>query len=504
VVFLWYGEWGVIVVRNVQAKRGLEDLAAERAVLAGFCQYGLDCYLEVDYIDTNHFTDETNQVIFNCIKHVIKESNSVELASLLSAANQLNVYESINNQNEIGFIRSLFNFPIHKENVPRHASKIGKLKIARDVKKTLKACSNEIDKVTGEEDINDIISLIESPVLDVTSKVYQRSSTKPEIIGEEVDDYIQYLKDNPNEMAGIKTGFPIYDQAIGGGLRRKCVDLIAARPKIGKSMFGDAVAVHVAKNLDIPVLVLDTEMSKEDHLNRMLANLSDIEINKISTGAFSEKELEVEKIEKGGEILANIPYHYISIAGHPFENILGIMRKWIYQEVGFDDNGRTKDCLIVYDYLKLMNSENISNSMQEYQVLGFQITQLHNFCVKYDVPCLSFVQLNRDGITKESTDVVSGSDRLIWLCTSFSIFKAKSDEEIADDLEENGNRKLVPIVARHGAGLDDGDYINMNMIGKFGKILEGQTRNQLKKSTKSKSEGFESEASGQQTNIENI
>ena len=126
------------MVRNVQAKRGLEDLAAERAVLAGFCQYGLDCYLEVDYIDTNHFTDETNQVIFNCIKHVIKESNSVELASLLSAANQLNVYESINNQNEIGFIRSLFNFPIHKENVPRHASKIGKLKIARDVKKPLR------------------------------------------------------------------------------------------------------------------------------------------------------------------------------------------------------------------------------------------------------------------------------------------------------------------------------------------------------------------------------
>ena len=182
----------------------------------------------------------------------------------------------------------------------------------------------------------------------------------------------------------------------------------------------------------------------------------------------------------------------MSIAGQPFENILSIMRKWVYQEVGFDENGRTKDCLIVYDYLKLMGSESISSSMQEYQVLGFQITQLHNFCVKYDVPCLSFVQLNRDGITKESTDVVSGSDRLIWLCTSFSIFKLKSDEEIADDTDENGNRKLVPIVARHGAGLDDGDYINMNMFGKFGKLVEGQTRNELRTKSTIKDTGFES------------
>jgi hypothetical protein len=316
---------------------------------------------------------------------------------------------------------------------------------------------------------------------------------KPQIIGDDISEYVEFLKENPSEMIGISTGFPVYDEAIGGGLRRKCVDLIAARPKVGKSMFGDAVAMHVAKNLDIPVLVLDTEMSKEDHLNRMLANISGVEINSISSGKFASNNLEAEKVETAATELERIPYHYVSIAGQPFENILSIMRKWIYQEVGFDENGRTKDCLVIYDYLKLMNSSSISNSMQEFQVLGFQITQLHNFCVKYDVPCLSFVQLNRDGITKESTDVVSGSDRLIWLCTSFTIFKLKSDEEMADDDDENGNRKLVPIVARHGAGLDDGDYINMNMFGKFGKIVEGQTRNKLRSRSNIRDNGFESE-----------
>ena len=137
-----------------------------------------------------------------------------------------------------------------------------------------------------------------------------------------------------------------------------------------------------------------------------------------------------------------------------------------------------------------MHSNQINDSMKEFQVLGFQITQLHNFTVQYDVPCLAFVQLNRDGITKESTDVVSGSDRLIWLCSSFSIFKKKSDEEIAEDQGESGNRKLIPIVSRHGSGLDDYDYINMSMKGEVARVEERETRNEIKFSTHTRESGF--------------
>jgi len=471
-------------------KNNLEDLASERAVLAALCQYGLDCYLEIDFVDSDHFTDDMNQLLFHCIHKSVSENAKVELASILSAAHSLGVHESINNKQEISFIRSLFNFPIHKENAKSHAVKIAKLKLARDLKKTLSACQKDLDATNGDEDVMDLISKVEAPILDATADIYQSSNKKTEIIGEDIDDYIEFLSENVSDNVGIPTGFPRYDAAIGGGLRRKCVDLVAARPKVGKSMFGDAVAMNVS-NLGIPVLMLDTEMSKEDHLNRMLANVSGVDINKISTGKFTENPLEKEKVEKAADKLKEIPYHYISIAGQPFENILAIMRKWIYQHVGFDEAGVTNDCLIVYDYLKLMGSEGISSSMQEYQVLGFQITQLHNFMVKYDVPCLSFVQLNRDGITKESTDVVSGSDRLIWLCTSFSIFKMKSEEEIAEDRVENGNRKLVPVVSRHGEGLDDGDYVSMKMFGKIGRLEEGMTRNELHNSARAREEGFE-------------
>jgi len=244
-------------------------------------------------------------------------------------------------------------------------------------------------------------------------------------------------------------------------------------------VFADNVALNVS-SIGVPVLVLDTEMSKEDHLNRLIANISGVPINEVATGKFSNDADKSNKVKAAVDKLSDIPYSYVSVAGKPFEQILNVIKRWIVQEVKTDETGKTNDCVIIYDYLKLMSSSSITNNLQEYQALGFQITSLHNLCVKLDIPCLSFVQLNRDGITKESTDAVSGSDRLIWLCTSFSIFKAKSPEELAEDGPNAGNRKLVPIVSRHGAGMADGDYINMNMIGAHAKLIELQTRNEFK------------------------
>jgi hypothetical protein len=118
------------------------------------------------------------------------------------------------------------------------------------------------------------------------------------------------------------------------------------------------------------------------------------------------------------------------------------------------------------------------------------MTALHNFAVKYQIPIVAFIQLNRDGITKESTDSASGSDRIIWLCSNFTIFKRKSDEEIAEDGPDAGNRKLIPLISRHGGGLDDNDYINCYMKGWCAKISEGKTRLELMHNTKNQKDGF--------------
>ena len=475
----------------------IDNIASERAVIAGLIKHGSESFIDVDdIIDVNAFTLEENQILYACLVKIFENNNEVDFPSILSAAKDIGLDTAFENRIPPERIRALINLDIAIGNVRHHAVKLKKLEIGREVERTAKRVISDIGDITGDETVDQIINIGEKPFFDLSSSLNNKIEDKPVVISEDIEEYINHLIENPSEMLGLSSGFPRFDKSIGGGFRRKCVDLIAARPKVGKSMFADNVALHIASNLKIPVLVLDTETAKEDHVNRLLANLSDIEINEISTGGFSKSKGKTERVKQAAEQLKSIPYEYITIAGKSFEETLSIMRRWIVKKVGFDENGRTNPCMIIYDYLKLMGSEGISSSMQEYQVLGFQITELHNFAVQYDVPCLSFVQLNRDGITKESTDVVSGSDRLIWLCSSFTIFKLKSDEEIAEDGGKSGNRKLVPIVARHGGGLpNEFDYINMTMLGEFGRIDEGFTKSEYILSAKKQKEGFDNTVS---------
>tara|TARA_R110001599_G_scaffold312046_2_gene519581 strand:- start:1421 stop:2146 length:726 start_codon:yes stop_codon:yes gene_type:complete len=224
-------------------------------------------------------------------------------------------------------------------------------------------------------------------------------------------------------------------------------------------------------------------MRKEDHQNRMMAMLSDVEINEIETGKFSQSPLKNQRVIDAAKEIKDIPYYFKSIGGMAFEDQISIMRRWIAKVVGMNDKGKANDCVIIYDYLKLMDSAAIKSDMKEFQVLGFMMTSLHNFALRYEVPVLSFIQLNRDGINKETTDTASGSDRIIWLCSNFSIYKNKSDEEIAKDGPENGNRKLVPVISRHGEGLEDKDYINIMMNGAYARISEGKTAFELEDNT---------------------
>ena len=456
----------------------LTDIGAERAVLSGLFNYGVQAYVEIsDFITHQTFGHLNNQILYKCIEKAIQNEAEIDLPSILSAAKQLGFYESVNTKQELEYINSLMKFPIKKENILHFAGQIKKFEFARKIKSLNNKISSDIDAIAGDESIDDILKIVEEPIMEFLRQ--DTVSEKPEKIGEGVEEYYQFLIENKCDQIGVSSGFPRYDAAIGGGLRRKCVDLVSARPKVGKSVFADNVALNVASK-GIPVLMLDTEMSKEDHLNRLIANLSEIPINEIATGRFSVEEEKTMTVKAAIQKIKDIPYTYATVAGAPFETVLNTIKRWILQDVGQDENGRTNECLVIYDYLKLMSSSSITNNIQEYQALGFQITALHNLAVKYDFPCLSFVQLNRDGITKESTDAVSGSDRLIWLCTSFSILKEKSPEELAEDGPNTGNRKLVPIVSRHGPGMQDGNYINMKMHKDKSILEELRTRDEFR------------------------
>jgi replicative DNA helicase len=468
------------------------DPSAERAVLAGICKFGEDAYLDVtDILQPSTFTIDSNSIIYTCLKTICEKEHkpSIDIASIFSVAQELNFGHILSKKEEIQHLKAIIDFPVNIENVRKFAAKIRKLEITRLLRKQLEQAQDKLLEINGSEPIASILGIAEDTVFNFSS-LLNDTDNHPVCFGKDIDDYLVRLVDNKVDQVGISTGFPIYDQSIGGGLRKGTVNVIAARPKTGKTLLSDNMGQYIANTAGLPVLNMDTEMNKEDHIHRILAMMTETEINAIETGKFADSPDKKAKIEQAAGVLKKSRWYHKSIAGKPFEEQLAIMRRWLLKEVGLNDDGTAKECVIFYDYLKLMDSAGISQDLKEYQVLGFMMTALHNFAVRYQVPIVAFIQLNRDGITKESTDTASGSDRIIWLCSNFSIFKRKSDEEIAEDGPNHGNRKLVPLISRHGGGLDDNDYINCHMKGWCAKITEGQTRLELMHNNKQDKGGF--------------
>ena len=457
----------------------MTDVTAERAVLAAIYRYGAEAFYDVsEVVGTDSFTNESNSIIFRCLENIIRKDDSVkiDIPSVFSSAQELGVQSFFLNKAEVEHLKAVANFPVLLENARRFGIKLAKLELIRDCYREVDNIKNKLANLTGSESAHEILGVVEEAALSLSQSL-DAQDDEPQLMFGDIEEVIEHLENNPIDQIGISTGYPKYDFSIGGGLRNGTVNVVGARPKVGKSLFTSNVCQHISMRVGVPVLYLDTEMTKTDQQYRNMGIASEVHISDIETGQYSEIKAKRDKIR---ELIKkkNIPFYYKNIGGKSFSEQQAIIRRWIMKKVGLNENNQANSCVVLYDYLKLTNDKQLEN-VQEYQALGFLMTELHNLTVRYNFPMLALMQLNRDGIGKESTSTASGSDRIVWLCSNYTIFKPKSDEEVANDGPEAGNRKLVPIVARHGAGLDSGDYINMNLQGWCGKLTEGQTHYEI-------------------------
>ena len=162
------------------------------------------------------------------------------------------------------------NYDVHVENIRQHAQKIRKLQLTRDLQNELRVIYTSLSEVDGDETVTEIVSIPETQIQNACLKYIREDNSTTKLIGKDLDEYLDLLKAND------------------GGFRRGAVDLIGARAKCGKSTLADNVALSIADR-GTPVLILDTEMSQEDHWNRLLANISGVAINDISSSKFTTK-----------------------------------------------------------------------------------------------------------------------------------------------------------------------------------------------------------------------
>lgn len=453
----------------------LTDPFSERAVLSGIINYGADAYLDCsDIIDVNTFTVDSNQYIFKCLQNIFSRDDApkIDMPSIISAAKSVGCYEHLNQIDERKHLQSIVQLHVELDNVRKFAIKIRKLAVVRTIRQRLKTAINEFGDFTGDETVDEIISKIEAPVLDISNDLSDNSSGKVSNLSDNLDEYIQHVIDNQGRAVGISTGYKIYDKYLGGGLRRGTVNLFGARTGVGKSLFSDNIALHIAGKLGIPVLYIDTEMFDYDHYPRQLGMLSGTACSSIEDGSFADDEPTKRSVQNAVDYLKKVPISYVSTNNRTFAETLSIIRRWVIKDVGLDENGKAKDCLVIYDYFKPAASNDLAKNIQEFQLLGYMMDQLRTLAAQYSFPVFALVQLNRDGISRDDTGVIAGSDRITHPAATFALYRAKEAKEIGEDGPQNGNRRLMVLKSRHGPTNNAFDYICMNMNEDNCKITE--------------------------------
>jgi len=173
----------------------LMDVGAERAVLAGLFAYGIESYVEIcDLIDYKTFGHQNNQVLYKCLEKVLQSEVLVDVPAVLSAASQLGLSEAINTKQELEYINSLIQFPVKKENVVHFAGQIKKFEFARKIKSLAAKIGRDVDEIKGDENIDDIIGLIENPIMEFLRE--DETNTKPEKLGDGIEEYLDFLINN--------------------------------------------------------------------------------------------------------------------------------------------------------------------------------------------------------------------------------------------------------------------------------------------------------------------
>ncbi|KKN98955.1 hypothetical protein LCGC14_0142000 [marine sediment metagenome] len=462
----------------------LQDSGMERAILAGITTYGADCFFEVEeIISVRDFYWTHNQKLFKIISHLVhnEDTKTFDIPSIQAVAKILGYSNFITGGKYSEYLEDIIGETgSSQDNVRSLVAAVYKLSLARRAYMIAATIQSSLKKVTGVEGVDEIISLIEEPVFEFTGQITSQG-VGVVTLGDKFKSTMDALSENPQDIVGIPTGFPIWDAMIGGGFRPATVNVIGARQKQGKSFLCINIARNVAGN-GIPVLYLDTELTSDMQLYRLTSLVSGVELNHVETGQFESNEHESEALWGCQKKIEQLPIDHFSVAGLSPQAIMSIARRWLSKTVGFTDSGATKPCLIIYDYLKLMDDGGFKNNLQEHQLLGFLITALHNFAVKFGLPILATVQLNRDGVEKEGAHVISGSDRIGWLCSNFTILKDKTPTELNEDPPVNGTKKLVVTDTRNGPGMESGNYINILSRLSVGAFIEGKQFSQVAQS----------------------
>ena len=265
-----------------------------------------------------------------------------------------------------------------------HAASYAEIVAQKAIRRRLIRASGEISEMSFDEETptQELLEKAEAELFNVSDQTIKQDLTSIETILDESFSRIEELHRNKGQLRGIRTGYQDLDN-MTAGLQRSDLFVLAARPAMGKTTFVTNLAYNVATIAKLPVLFFSLEMSKQQLIDRMLADAAGVDSWNIRTGNLSDDDF--AKISEAMGEMAEAP---IYIDDTPALSVLSMRTKARRiahnQPLG----------LIVVDYLQLMqaNGNYNGNRVQEVSEIS---RGLKIIARELDVPVVALSQLSR-------------------------------------------------------------------------------------------------------------
>ncbi len=267
-----------------------------------------------------------------------------------------------------------------------HASSYAEIVSQAAVRRRLIKASADINSLAFDENLTvpQLLGQSEAELFSVSDSSLKQDLTSISDILDTSFDRINDLYVNKGVLRGVKTGYRDLDN-MTAGLQRSDLIILAARPAMGKTTLVTNLAYNVATIEKKTVLFFSLEMSKEQLIDRMLADAAGVDSWNIRTGNLSEEDF-AKLAEASGE-MAEAP---IFIDDTPGVSVLE-MRTKARRAAHDGELG-----LIIIDYLQLMQGSGSAqangNRVQEVSEISRGLKLLAR---ELNVPVIALSQLSR-------------------------------------------------------------------------------------------------------------
>ena len=204
-----------------------------------------------------------------------------------------------------------------------------------------------------------------------------KKSNACKIDKEFMQNHLENIKAHNYEL---RTGFIDLDYCWGG-LKKGSIYFIGARPGMGKTTFAINIANYLAVKEKLPVVIFSLDDTKEQLVNRILANEAKVDSVKLRRGLLDEDTL--AKIEQASE---NVGNGFMVIDDTPGISVEDISKK-------LNDSIMDGVKVVFIDYLQLLTTREKAKSKDE--EMDHICRMLKEMAVKHDVAVIVLSQISK-------------------------------------------------------------------------------------------------------------